>query len=361
MANLVFFKPVYSKIKFWQMIGRGTRLCPDLFGPDDDKQDFRVFDFCFNFDFFREHPKGIEATGGVPLGTQLFRSRLQLLTYVQATPDVDPDAALAGSLASLLHGEVAVMNRDNFIVRMHLEAVNRFRERTAWEQLNDSDRGVLHREVAGLPSQIEMDEIESRMFDLTALSMQLARAEGDMGVFEGHRKRIVEIAMLLEEKTTIPAVKAQLGYLVAMQDTGFWQGIDLNGLEDLRLRLRGLVPFLDKKKRKIVYTDFQDKVMAVREEPVPYMPKMTGAQYERKVKDYLKNHLDHIVIRRLRNNKPLTKADLDGLERTLAEIGEGDGETLLTGLLARSAAPFAGPLRPEHGGPRPLRRAVGLL
>ena len=339
VANLVFFKPVYSKIKFWQMIGRGTRLCPDLFGPDDDKQDFRVFDFCFNFDFFREHPKGIEATGGVPLGTQLFRSRLQLLTYVQATPDVDPDAALAGSLASLLHGEVAVMNRDNFIVRMHLEAVNRFRERTAWEQLNDSDRGVLHREVAGLPSQIEMDEIESRMFDLTALSMQLARAEGDMGVFEGHRKRIVEIAMLLEEKTTIPAVKAQLGYLVAMQDTGFWQGIDLNGLEDLRLRLRGLVPFLDKKKRKIVYTDFQDKVMAVREEPVPYMPKMTGAQYERKVKDYLKNHLDHIVIRRLRNNKPLTKADLDGLERTLAEIGEGDGETLLTGLLARSAAP----------------------
>ena len=65
VANLVFFRPVYSKIKFWQMIGRGTRLCPELFGPDDDKQDFRVFDFCFNFDFFREHPKGIETSGGV--------------------------------------------------------------------------------------------------------------------------------------------------------------------------------------------------------------------------------------------------------------------------------------------------------
>ena len=339
VANLVFFKPVYSKIKFWQMIGRGTRLCPDLFGPDDDKQDFRVFDFCFNFDFFREHPKGIEATGGVPLGTQLFRSRLQLLTHVQATPDVDPDAALAGSLASLLHGEVAAMNRDNFIVRMQLEAVNRFRERTAWEQLNDSDRGVLHREVAGLPSEIETDEIESRMFDLTALSMQLALAEGDRGVFEGHRKRMVEIAMLLEEKTTIPAVKAQLGYLAAMQESGFWQGIDLSGLEELRLRLRGLVPFLDKKTRKIVYTDFQDKVIGVREETAGYMPKMTGAQYEKKVKDYLKNHLDHIVIRRLRNNNPLTKTDLESLEGTLAEIGEDDGETLLTGLLARSAAP----------------------
>ncbi len=132
------------------------------------------------------------------------------------------------------------MNRDNFIVRMQLEAVNRFRERTAWKNLSDSDRHQLQREVAGLPSEIETDDIESRMFDLTALSMQLALVEGEMGFFEGRRKRMVEIAMLLEEKTTIPAVQAQLGYLAAMQDSGFWQGIDLNGLEELRLCLRGL-------------------------------------------------------------------------------------------------------------------------
>ncbi len=193
--------------------------------------------------------------------------------------------------------------------------------------------------TAGLPSEIETDEIESRMFDLTALSMQLARAEGDMGVFEGHRKRMVEIAMLLEEKTTIPAVKAQLGYLASMQESGFWQGIDLNGLEGLRLHLRGLVPFLHKKKRKIVYTDFQDQVIGVREDATGYLPKMTGAQYEKKVKDYLKNHLDHLVIHRLRTNQPLTKTDLEGLEQTLVEIGEDDGQTLLTGLLARSEAP----------------------
>ena len=204
VANLVFFKPVYSKIKFWQMIGRGTRLCPELFGPGDDKQDFRVFDFCFNFDFFRENPEGIEGRGIVPLGTRLFRSRVQLLTHVRATPDLDPDMALAGALTTELHGEVAAMNRENFIVRMHLEAVDRFRERTTWEQLSDADREVLQREVAGLPSEVETDEIESRMFDLTALRMQLALAEGHTGAVESHRQRMVEIAMLLEEKTTIP-------------------------------------------------------------------------------------------------------------------------------------------------------------
>jgi len=339
VANLVFFKPVYSKIKFWQMIGRGTRLCPELFGPDDDKEDFRVFDFCFNFDFFNENPEGIEAGGAVPLGTRLFRSRLKLLGHVQATQDLDPDAALAGSLKTTLHDEVAAMNRENFIVRMHLEAVDRFREPAAWERLTEADRNRLEREVAGLPSEIETDEIESRMFDLTVLRMQLALVDGDAGLFESHRQRLVEIAMLLEEKTTIPAVKAQLAYLASMQEAGFWEDIGLNGLEDLRLRLRGLMPFLDKKKRKIVYTDFEDEIIAFRDGTVIDMPRMTGAQYEKKVKEYLRNHLDHLVIRRLRTNQPLTPTDLEGLETTLTEIGEEDGEVLLNSLLARTEAP----------------------
>ena len=172
-----------------------------------------------------------------------------------------------------------------------------------------------------------------------ALRMQVALAEGQMGAFESHRQRMVEIVMLLEEKTTIPAVKAQLEYLASMQESVFWEGIDLRGLEEVRLRLRALVPFLDRKKQKIVYTDFQDQVMLVRDEEVVYMPKMTSVEYEKKVRNYLRNHLDHIVIHRLRTNQPLTATDLQGLETTLAEIGEDDGRTLLTGLLARSEEP----------------------
>ena len=339
VANLVFFKPVYSRIKFWQMIGRGTRLCPNLFGPADDKHDFRVFDFCFNFDFFRENPGGIEGDGGVSLRARLFRSRVQLLTHVQAAPDLDPEAALAGSLTTELHREVAAMNRENFIVRMQLEAVERFQKRESWKRLTASDVEILQSEVAGLPSEIENDDVESRLFDLKALKMQLALAEGDTGTYEKHRRRVVEIAMLLEEKSTIPVVAAQLAYLASVQENAFWEGIGLNGLEELRMRLRGLVPFLDKKTRKVVYTDFKDEITAVREDAAVYLPKMTGAQYEKKVQEYLKNHLDHIVIRRLRINKPLTATDLRGLEQTLVEIGEDDGQTLLTHLLARSNAP----------------------
>lgn len=338
VANLVFFKPVYSKIKFWQMIGRGTRLCPGLLGPEDDKPDFRVFDFCFNFDFFKENPDGINANDSAALGTRLFRARVQLLGHAQMNPELDPDAALRGSLTDGLHGEVAAMNRDNFIVRMHLEAVERFQKRETWGAVDEGDRETLQQELAGLPSEIATDDIECRLFDLTALRMQLALADGDDGAFESHRKRVVEIAMLLEEKTAIPAVAAQLEYLAIVQEATFWDGIGLEGLEELRVRLRGLMPFLDKKKRKIVYTDFKDEVIGVRAHDAIAVPKMTGAQYEKKVNDYLRNHLDDLVIHRLRTNQALTPTDLRELETTLASIGEKDGETLLSGLLERSGA-----------------------
>jgi type I restriction enzyme, R subunit len=338
-VNLVFFKPVYSKIKFWQMIGRGTRLCPDLYGPGNDKQDFRVFDFCFNFDFFAENPDGIENSAGASLGVCLFRSRVQLLGHIQSCSELDPESALVEALASGLHVEVSAMNRENFIVRMHLEAVERFRDRQVWDKLSESDRETLQSEVAGLPSGIETGDIEARLFDLTVLRMQLARAEGNGGAFESRRQRVVEIAMLLEEKTTVPAVRAQLEYIAALQEDGFWDGIGLGGLEDLRLRLRGLMQFLDKKKRKIVYTDFADEIMGERESDVVHMPTMTGAQYAKKVSDYLQNHLNNIVIHRLRTNQPLTESDLQSLETTLVEIGQGDGPTLLSGLLTSSGAP----------------------
>ena len=361
VANLVFFKPVYSRIKFWQMIGRGTRLCPNLFGPGENKHDFRVFDFCFNFDFFREHPEGIELGGAVPLRARLFRSRVQLLTNVQAMPDLDPEAALAGALTTELHGEVAAMNRENFIVRMHLEAVGRFQQRESWEQLTQSDVDVLQSEVAELPSEIDTDDIESRLFDLTALKMQLTLAEGDTSTFEQHRRRVVEIAMLLEEKSTIPAVAAQLAYLTSVQESAFWEGIALNDLEKLRLRLRVLVQFLDKKTRTVVYTDFQDEITGVREDAAVYLPKMTGVQYQKKVQEYLKNHLDHIVIHRLRTNQPLTATDLRGARTDAGRDRRGRRPDVVDGPPGPKRRSLTGPFRAEHGRDGPRRRTGGVL
>ncbi len=351
VVNLVFFKPVYSKIKFWQMIGRGTRLCKNLFGPGQDKEHFRIFDFCFNFDYFRENPNGIEGGGGEALGTRLFKSRVQLLAALQQTPELEPSGALGAGLTNTLHTEVRGMNPDNFMVRAHLQQVEKFKDRASWDSLTEMDIHEIGNHVAGLPSQFETDGIEARFFDLSALRMQIALVEQDAGAFESTRRKVIEIAAGLEEKDAIPAVKAQLEYLRAIQTPEFWESIDLAALEDLRHRLRGLVQFLDKSKRKIVYTNFKDEVIGVRDEEVIVMPKMTGTQYAKKVEEYLRSHQDEIAIQRLRTNQPLTPTDLQSLEKTLLSIGEDEGPRLLTSMLQIHEMPTLAHL---------VRRIVGM-
>ncbi len=304
-----------------------------------DKKDFRIFDFCYNFDFFKMNPDGIERGSGMPLGARLFRSRVELVGHTQRTPALDSQDKVRTPTINLLHAEVAAMNAENFIVRVHLQAVNKFKDRKAWDQLSDDDRETLQEEVAGLPSEIETGEIESRLFDLMALRMQLATVEHDVSGFEKDRKKVVEIAMLLEEKSAIPAVKQQLGYLQAMQETEFWVGIDIAGLEEMRLRLRELVPLLDKTKRHLVFTDIEDEITGVNENAILDIPRMTGLEYQRKVEQYLQSHLHHIVIHRLRTNQPLTASDLQELEKMLIKIGAEEGEALLKGMLAQSKAP----------------------
>ncbi|MGC4032205.1 MAG: DEAD/DEAH box helicase family protein [Tepidisphaeraceae bacterium] len=338
VANLVFFKPVYSKIKFWQMIGRGTRLCPDLFGPGQDKADFRIFDFCFNFDFFEINPDGIESSAGVPLGAKLFRSRVALISHTQRALDLDPDDKVRTPTTDLLHAQVMGMREENFEVRLQLEAVHRFKDRAAWNALSEEDQKKLEA-VSLLPSDVATGEIESRLFDLLSLRMQLASVENRTSQFERDRKKAVDMAMMLEEKSTIPAVQKQLGYLQAMQETDFWVGITIAGVEEMRLRLRDLVPLLDKKGRSVVYTVFEDEIVGVKESEVVAIPTMTGVQYQKKVEQFLTTHKDEPVIRRLRNNQPLTGSDLAELETMLVKIGEADGKTLLDGLLAQSKSP----------------------
>jgi len=68
VVNLVFFKVVRSKTKFWQMLGRGTRLCSDLFGPGKDKQHFQIFDYCGNLEFFGQNPATVDGAAGEPQG-----------------------------------------------------------------------------------------------------------------------------------------------------------------------------------------------------------------------------------------------------------------------------------------------------
>ncbi|MEZ4864826.1 MAG: DEAD/DEAH box helicase family protein [Caldilineaceae bacterium] len=324
VVNLVFFKPVRSKTKFFQMLGRGTRLCPDLFGLEEDKECFYIFDCCGNFEFFNYSPKGIEGKLQLPLRQRIFSERLDLLFALHPIQHTDAAlAALATALADTLHAYVAAMPLENFLVRPNRQYVDPFRPRARWESLTRSDVSDLTRYVAGLPSQLPDEPEPAKRFDLQILQLQSALLAEKSAIIRNARNRIMTIAHQLQDKTEIPAVRNQLDLLHAVQTEVYWENLSLPGLEQLRLALRDLVQHIDRKERKTLITNFTDEVGLIRDAKVPYL---TGgvdiAQYRKKVEQFLRSHQDHIVIHKLRRAQPLTPLDLSELERFFFEAAD---------------------------------------
>ena len=336
VVNLVFFKLVRSKTKFWQMLGRGTRLSENLFGPGQDKQFFYVFDYCQNLEFFKENPQVSEGALSDSLGARLFKRRLELIGELDSgaidkplrVGEGPPERELREDVAELLRTEVAAMNVNNFIVRPRRRLVEQYAQKSAWQKLDAAARSQLADEVAGLPAELDPEDQEAKRFDLLLLRLQIAliRSEPE---FTSMRDQVKGFAGLLEEKSTIPMVQQQLDLIHQVQSDEWWQDVTLPMLETLRKRLRSLIKLIDKQKRKPIYTDFEDQMGDEALVELPgFAPPDHVERFRAKARSFLRQHQDHLTIHKLRTNKPLTRADLDELERMLLEAGIGDAETL---------------------------------
>jgi len=333
VVNLVFFKQVRSKTKFWQMVGRGTRLRPDLFGPGDDKKSFFILDYCGNLEFFSLDPATADGRLGETLSTKLFTTRLDLIAELDRgnAPEAGGDDQadkLRVETASLLHGVVASMNLDNFVVRPKREHVERFAKAEAWTVLEQDDLHELASEVAPLPSDVEAEDEEVKRFDLLILNLQLSILRHDPR-FPKLRDQVIAIAQMIEEQASIPMVRAQLVVLEEIQSEAWWQDVTVVMLEQVRKKLRDLVQFIEKRSRKILFTDFEDEMgVATSFDLLGIPPPHDMDRFRAKARAFLRDHQDHVAIHRLRMNKPLTPSDLETLERMLAENGIGDRETI---------------------------------
>ncbi|WP_336922906.1 DEAD/DEAH box helicase family protein [Aquipuribacter sp. SD81] len=316
VVNLVFFKLVRSKSKFWQMIGRGTRLCPDLFGPSEDKEDFLVFDFCGNLEYFSQDLPGSQGQVQKSLTQRLFEARLGLVTALAGD---EPD--LRSSTVETLREFVAGMNLDNFVVRPHRRAVEMYASADAWSNLGTEDLEA-PLTLAGLPSSVRDDDEDAKRFDLLILRRQLAQLDGDAVLAERLRETVQEIAASLLGKTTIPSIAEQAVLLESVAGDDWWIDVTLPMLEVARLRIRSLASFIEKTARNPIYTDFED-TLAEGIEVV--LPRVTpGTNFERfrsKAEAYLRDHLDNLALQRLRRNKQLTPEDLTELENMLVASG----------------------------------------
>ena len=344
VVNLVMFKLVRSKTKFWQMLGRGTRRCADLFGLGQDKQFFYLFDYCQNLEFFKHNPETTDAPIGKSLNKQLFTTRLDLiaeldnispqprsLSEVEGNEFEEPktNAELRSQLANLLYTEVAAMNSENFVVRPKRRFVEQYANSKSWQSLSDEDFITLNQEIAGLPSQLETEAEEIKRFDILVLKLQLAILRSHSSV-KHLREQIKSLAGLLEEKSAIPLVQQHLPLIQDIQTDEWWQDVTLPMIEVLRKRLRGLVKLIEKQRRIPIYTDFEDEMG---EEIVVELPGFTSSdnfeKFRAKVRAFLRSHQDNIVIFKLRTNKQLTPSDLSELESILAESGIGETEDII--------------------------------
>jgi len=334
VVNLVFFKLVRSRTKFWQMVGRGTRLREDLFGPGQHKQFFYIFDYCQNLEFFSQNLPTTEGKLVPSLGKRLFQARTELvLALDKALGNRVAEGSAEGwglldATIDWLHSQVTAMNPDNFLVRPHRQMVEAFSKAEAWQTLSPIEAPDVVKVLGDLPTGIKDEDEEAKRFDLLVLRLQLAilRQEDTFPALCDQMKGVVGA---LAEMNTIPMVAAQMNLILEIGTEPWWEGVTLAMLEDVRLRLRGLIKLIEKARRKPIYTDFEDELGAGQIVEIPGILGGTDPQrFKEKVRQFLKAHENHLAIHRLRMNQPLTATDLEELDRMLLEAGLGRAEDL---------------------------------
>ncbi len=317
VVNLVFFKPIKSFTKFWQMIGRGTRLCPDLFGVGEDKQHFVIFDYCQNFEFFDVNPDGIESKPVKSLTQKIFEAKLEIALLIRQQAHSNEAQRVVGEgYINELYQAIATLDHSRFVVKVQLKTVIEFSDKARWQNLSKID-GIEINSLLGLILPNNDDDEFARRFDLLILNYQLALLDGAYST-DAYINKINTVAGALLKKQNIPAVALQVTLLNTLQTEAFWQAITINRLDKVRLALRDLMKYLDKEKQLNITTEFVDSLdyAAVKEQDlIPTYGKLQS--YQQRVTSYIRNNKDHLVIQKLKMNKPITAMDIQTLESIL--------------------------------------------
>ena len=323
ILNLVFFKKVRSYSKFWQMIGRGTRLCKDLLGEGFDKEKFLIFDFCNNFEFFRVNKNGAENGIQASLAEKTYNTKAMICRELQAAAFTNDDAYVnyRKELVDDCHKALLELNDDSFLVKRHLRYVEAYRNLLTWNNLETVEISDIKEHISPLIKPKKDNEL-ARRFDYLIYSI-------DLGILQSKNVQtpidiVVTAAEILQSKYSIPQVAAQKETIEKVQTQEFWDNATIIELDQVREAMRGLLQYIDKLKRKIYYTDFTDDITDAAEgEPIYTSNDLKN--YKKKVEFYLKEHEDHMSVYKLRNNKKLNETDMKELERILwTELGSKD-------------------------------------
>jgi len=349
-VNLVLFKKVRSKTKFWQMIGRGTRLCPGLEcvdikeGAYVDKRRFFIFDYLGNFEFFRAHKEGVEGQESLSISEAVFAKRVRIILHLQQSAFAADDVqSWRSELVGLVQTQVYHLNAELIAVKLKRQFVEKFKHKKAFVCFSEQAKHDLIAEIAPLVFMEDTDEYAKR-FDNFMYGLILAQLEA-LPSFKTAKRQLCNLMGELEKKISIPQIKAKLPLIQTVSTDEFWAAANLLLFEKVRAELRDLMMFLidDGDQKKPVITNLYDPVTSRIEGTVMEAAYDYG-DYKIKVNRYINDHKDTLAIQKLRRNKRLTQTEFLLLENILkkelgskADYQREFGDTPL-GLLIRKIA-----------------------
>ena len=316
VLNLVFFKKVMSRAKFWQMIGRGTRLCPGLMD-GQDKSKFYIFDFCGNFEFFRMN-KGKAAANMPALTGALFSLKAQIAFKLQDIAYQTEDLiAFRQSLVDDMLAQVRALNRENFAVRQHLQYVEKYGDPESYQALSFENTLEMAQELAPLVIP-EPDDPKALRFDALLYGIELAYLAGKK--YSKARRDLITKVSAVSGVANIPQIMAQSELIHQILETDYLENAGISEFERIRKNIRDLIKYIPI--GSVVYmTDFDDQVLSM-EWKEAELENDDLKNYKAKAEFYVRQHQDNAVIAKLKGNIPLNEKDIAELQRILwSEVG----------------------------------------
>ena len=311
--NLVFFKKVMSKAKFWQMIGRGTRLCPGL-RDGEDKDKFYIFDFCGNFEFFRMNKEGRANANQLPVQGAIFSLKAQIVYKLQDLDYQTPElTAFRASLVEDMVNKVRELNRENFAVRQHLKFAELFSDPSNYAALTYENTLQMHEELAPLITPDE-DDAKAVRFDALMYGIELAYLIGKKYA-RARTDLMNKVRGVASVGSSIPAIQEQKPLIDKILHTNYLDDAGINEFEHIRQKLRDLIKYIPKGGEKYA-TNFADELLAI-DWKESDLENDDLKNYKLKAEFYVRKNQDSAVIAKLRGNEPLSAEDVRELERIL--------------------------------------------
>jgi type I restriction enzyme R subunit len=321
ILNLVFFKRIYSKIKFVQMIGRGTRKSDNIFGHLKHKNQFYIFDFCDNFSFFEMNPEGRLVNQGYSMTQKVFQMKLDLLFELQKQEHQTNSfhKTYYEKIRTELYQTVRDFKRERILVRNSLPIVDKYSVESKWMYLSKFDIQEVKNNLTLLVDS-DKDIESAKAFDLKVFYIMLSLISEDV-VAKRAIEQVVRISQALLERLSIPQVAEKKELLLEVITQTYWNNVNVEKLEYLRNELRYLIQYITDE-IGIYSTDFKDELIDQGTKDINIIDFKT---YEEKVIDYLLSNEVNETIIKIKMLDKINAEDLKELERILwQELGTKD-------------------------------------